>query len=432
MKPNTSRKRLPIRLYEGTSATLSNIQTVDELSANIKAVITGSALLRGLVVRGEVQNFKRHGSGHVYFTLAGNESRIAAVMFSSNTSGVVSWPADGDEVIVTGNIDVYPKGGTYQLYATRIMPIGVGAQQRAKEELRATLEREGLFDIRHKRPIPKYPLKVAVVTSPTGAALRDILEVSLKRAPFIDIVVIPATVQGVDAPQQVSQALSIAGHQAGAECVIVARGGGARDDLSPFDDELIVRAVRSCPIPVVTGVGHQIDNSLADLAADIALPTPSAAAEKVFPDMHEMALLLTSREHSVHSRTQRAVERSDEKLKQMDERLSSKINELVAGHERFFAGALRDIVRHTLSSAKRQETFLTGASAALHAVSPLAVLGRGFSICRDAGGRAIRNSAGVNPGDHILIQFHCGSAEADITASEKNETQSPGMGTCIR
>ena len=377
--------------------TKSNIQTVDELSGSIRAVITASEFLRGLAVRGEVQNFKLHGSGHVYFTLAGRESRIAAVMFRSNTSGIISWPTDGDEVIVTGNIDVYPKGGTYQLYAARILPIGLGAQQRAREELRAALEREGLFDIRHKRSIPKCPSKVAVVTSPTGAALRDIIEVSLKRAPFIDIVVIPATVQGVDAPLQVSRALAIAGRLTDVQCVIVARGGGAKDDLSPFDDELIVRAVRSCPLPVVTGVGHQIDHSLADLAADMALPTPSSAAETVFPDSREMKLLLTSCERSVHSRTERAIERSYEKLAQMDERLS----------------------RYALLSVKRGEEFLAGASAALHALSPLAVLGRGFSICRDSEGRAIRNSAAVKQGDRISIQFHSGSAEADIAMTKE-------------
>ena len=402
-----------------TPAASSNVQTVDELSGNIRTVITGAALLRGLAVKGEVQNFKRHGSGHVYFTLAGRESRVAAVMFRSNASTIVSWPTDGDEVIVTGNIDVYPKGGTYQLYAARIMPLGLGVQQRAREELRTALEREGLFDIRHKLPIPKCPLKVAVVTSPTGAALRDILEVSLNRAPFIDIVLIPATVQGIDAPLQVSSALGAAGRLADVQCVILARGGGAKDDLSPFDDELIVRAVRSCPLPVVTGVGHQIDNSLADLAADLALPTPSAAAEKVFPDRREMALLLRSSERLARSGTERAIERSGEKLAQIDERLSLNIRELLAGHEKFFAGALQDIKRYILSSAGRTEAFLASASTALHAISPLAVLGRGFSICRDTKGRAIRNSAAVKPGDRISIQFHSGSAEADITISRR-------------
>jgi len=406
-------------MYEISPNKSSSIQTVDELSGNIRAVITGSALMRGLAVRGEVQNFKLHGSGHVYFTLAGRESRIAAVMFRSNASKIVSWPAEGDEVIVTGNIDVYPKGGTYQLYATRIMPLGLGAQQRAREELRAALEREGLFDIRHKRPIPKCPSKVAVVTSPTGAALQDILEVSMKRAPFIDIVLIPATVQGVDAPPQVSRALAMAGHLADVQCVIVARGGGAKDDLSPFDDELIVRAVRSCPLPVVTGVGHQIDSSLADLAADMALPTPSAAAEAVFPDRREMTLLLISRENLVRSQTERAIERSDTMLAQIDERLALDIKELFAEHEKFLTRTLRDIMKHTLSSAKREEAFLASASAALHALSPLAVLGRGFSICRDTEGRAIRNSAAVKPGDQISIQFHSGSAEADITISRQ-------------
>jgi exodeoxyribonuclease VII large subunit len=404
-------------MFEKPLSTTPQIQTVDELSGVIKKIITGSALLRGLAVRGEVQNFKRHSSGHVYFTMVGGESRISVVMFRSHASAVVAWPVDGDEVIVTGSVDVYPKGGSYQLYATRLMPVGLGAQQRAKEMLRAALEREGLFDIRHKRPIPMYPAKVAVVTSPTGAALRDILEVSFKRAPFVDIVIIPATVQGVDAPPQVSRALALAGRVPDAECVIVARGGGAKDDLSPFDDELIVRAVRSCPLPVVTGVGHQIDNSLADLAADLALPTPSAAAEKVFPDRHEMALLLSSCEKFARARTERSIERSAVSLRQFDERLARNIRDLLSEREDFISGAARNIMASVLSSAERSESFLAKASAALHALSPLAVLGRGFSICRDSEGHAIRNAASVSAGDCVSIQFHSGTAEANITSS---------------
>jgi exodeoxyribonuclease VII large subunit len=396
------------------------IQTVDELSNSIKALITGSPLMRGLAVRGEVQNFKRHSSGHVYFTLAGAESRISAVMFRSHASSVISWPAEGDEVIAAGSVDVYPRGGAYQLYVTRMMPVGMGAQQRAREELRAALEREGLFDVRHKRKIPKYPSKVAVVTSPTGAALRDILEVSVKRAPFIDIVIIPAIVQGVEAPPQVSRALALAGRTPGVECVIVARGGGSRDDLSPFDDELIARAVRSCPVPVVTGVGHQIDNSLADLAADVALPTPSAAAEKVFPDVREIALLLASQENFARARTEGVIERSSASLDQSKAKLKQEMGRILSDGENFVTSASRDMGRCVISSLERNDAFLAKVSAALHALSPLAVLGRGFSICRDPDGRAIRNALSVKPGDRISIQFHSGTAKADVVSSSQN------------
>jgi exodeoxyribonuclease VII large subunit len=392
------------------------VQTVDELSDTIKAVVGGSALLKNVAVRGEIQNFKRHGSGHVYFTVMGSESKIASVLFRSHASGVIVWPQDGDEALVTGSVDVYPKGGTYQLYATSIMPIGRGAQQRAKEALRAALDREGLFDARHKRALPKYPAKVAVITSPTGAAIRDILEVSSKRAPFIDIALIPATVQGFEAPVQVARALSAAGRLDGIQCVILARGGGSRDDLSPFDDERIVRAVRSCPLPVVTGVGHQIDSSLSDLAADLALPTPSAAAEAVFPDTGEIMEILFSLHHKIRSASAHRMEMSCASLEKNHDRLLREIKLILSEKENIVADSAREIKRLLVLSIERRESFLSQTASALDALSPLAVLGRGFSICRDAHGHVVRNASSVKSGDRVSLRFHTGSAEADIAS----------------
>jgi exodeoxyribonuclease VII large subunit len=394
----------------------TKIQTVDELSGAIKAVITASDLLRSVAVRGEIQNFKRHSSGHVYFTLAGNESRIAAVLFRSHTTGIIDWPRDGDEILVVGNVDTYPKGGTYQLYATRIIPIGQGAQQRAREELRRALENEGLFDPRHKRPIPKYPLKVAVVTSPTGAAVRDILEVSSKRAPFIDIVIIPATVQGVDAPVQVTRGLALAAGIPGVDCVIVARGGGSKDDLSPFDDERIVRAVRSCPLPVITGVGHQIDSSLADLAADAFLPTPSAAAEKVFPDIKNITRMLASNGDILRTQEMRYCERYSLKLDRIREKLTRSMELTISGGENFIDRVSRDMTIFINGAIERHEASLSNAASSLDALSPLAVLARGYAICSDDMGNVIKKARALEPGARVSIRFYEGSAKAGITS----------------
>ena len=394
------------------------IQTVDELSNTIRTVINHSALLKTVTVRGEIQNFKRHSSGHVYFTLAGEESRISAVLWRSYSVNVISWPRDGDEVIVAGSVDVYTKTGSYQLYATRLTPLGVGAQQRAREELRRLLENEGLFDPRHKRHIPKYPSKIAVVTSPTGAAVKDILEVSSKRAPYIDIVIIPATVQGIDAPVQVARALALAGRVPGAECVILARGGGAKDDLSPFDDERIVRAVRNCPLPVVTGVGHQIDNSLADLAADIALPTPSAAAERVFPDMSETLMFLSACGDSMRSRVENTMFRNRTFVRQVSGKLARSMSAVLDENEKHLREKSLELTRMMNASIERSESFLTKAAAALDAMSPLAVLGRGFSICRNEVGRVVVNASSLSPGDKLSIRFHVGSAETEVSRTE--------------
>jgi exodeoxyribonuclease VII large subunit len=318
--------------------------------------------------------------------------------------------------MVTGSVDVYPKGGTYQLYATRILPLGAGAKSRAKEALRAALEGEGLFDIRHKRPLPKYPSKVAVITSPTGAALQDILEVSVNRSPFTDIVILPAIVQGAEAPGQIVRALAMVRRLKGAECVSLARGGGARDDLSPFDDEHVARALRSCPIPVVTGVGHQTDSSLADLAADAALPTPSAAAERVFPDREEIRALLSHRLSAISAGTLRTRERFAVKTERFCEKLTGRMRAVLQDMEASVSQAERRAALGIGRVIERNDAALASYAAALDALSPLSTLSRGYAICCDQGGRAIKSATEIRAGDEINLRFKDGSAKAVVTS----------------
>lgn len=392
----------------------SSVCTVDELTSSIKDVIVASPVLRNISVRGELQNFKRHSSGHVYFSLLGADARIAGVMFRSSASGMITWPSDGDEVVITGSVDVYAKSGTYQIYATRMLPVGLGAQTRAREELRLALEKEGLFDPRHKKRLPKYPAKVAVITSPTGAAIQDILKISSNRAPFVDIVLIPAVVQGVDAPQQVARALAQAGTLRDVECVIVARGGGAKDDLSPFDDERIVRAIASCPLPVVTGVGHQTDSFLSDLAADVALPTPSAAAERVFPQKSEIVLLLDSGKDTMRAAVLRTRERAQEELAQYTERLSRCILYELQERENYLKDSMRTIEKSVRRQIERNEDLLASAASRLNALSPLAVLARGYALCTDEAGAIVSGVDRVKPGDVISVRFRDGKAIAEV------------------
>ena len=397
-------------------------QTVDELSDRIKAALAAAPELSKVAVRGELQNFKRHSSGHAYFTLVGKQSRISAVLFRSYASGVLDWPEDGDEVMVTGSVDLYPKAGVYQLYATRILPIGHGAQSRAKEELRAKLEREGLFDIRRKRPLPRYPSKVAIITSPTGAALQDILKVSENRSPFVDIVIIPATVQGVEAPAQVSRALALAGRLRGVQCVVLARGGGAKDDLSPFDDERLVRAVRGCPLPVVTGVGHQTDSSLADLAADASLPTPSAAAERIFPDCGEIRGILSHELDALISGVTRTHESFSNLLARRRERLTRFACSRIAETEKLLETASRVMSISIKGIIQTNEETIASHATALNALSPLAVLGRGYAICRDSGGAALRSVKTIKPGDLLSIQLNDGDIDARAVNIQRRES----------
>lgn len=407
------------------AADVVGARSVDELSREIKAIISTASSLQDVAVTGELQNFKRHSSGHVYFMLIGESSRVACVMFRSSAAHMLAWPQDGDEVLVTGRVDTYPKTGAYQIYASRMIPVGLGAQMRAKNELKSMLEREGIFDERYKRPIPTWPSKVAVVTSPSGAAVQDILKVSQHRAPHIDIVVVPALVQGSQAPASIVAALRAAGGSAGADCVILARGGGAHDDLSPFDDELVVRAIRSCPLPVVTGIGHETDSSLSDLAADVMAPTPSAAAERVFPDISETSSLLSSSLSLIGSRTLHSMQMESD-------RTDAALRSMTVGMLRVQAAAetsLTDIETSLFKSFEikhaRSEDALASLAGRLDSLSPLAVLSRGYASCRGHDGCAVRSVENVAVGSQLTIALRDGELQSEVrsvTAVQQERT----------
>lgn len=396
------------------AASPAKAQTVDELSERIKLAITAAPGLRNVAVRGELQGFKRHSSGHIYFTLLGKDSRISSVLFRSHAESIISWPQDGDEVIVMGSVEVYTKGGAYQLYASRIMPVGLGAQARAKEELRSKLESEGLFDVRHKRAIPEYPNRVVVITSPTGAAFQDILKISSLRAPFVDLVLVPATVQGLDAPPQIAKALALAGTLKGVACVILARGGGAKDDLSPFDDERVVRSVRSCPLPVVAGIGHQTDSSLADLAADISLPTPSAAAERVFPDSKDIQKELSYFLYNLKTNIDGTLQKNSHTIDRLDDGMNYFILKMISEADLFLKDVTAELSYEINMAFKKEESRISTMASMLNALSPLAVLARGYAICRDAQGKIIKSTLNVQTGQNITVQLSDGLIDVAV------------------
>lgn len=403
------------RPSRGDNETLS----VDEVNQRIADVIKSEPLFSSIAVRGELRNLKRHSSGHVYFALLGESSRIPAAMWSSSASHVVTWPRDGDEIIVIGSVGVYVKGGYYQLNVTRIIPIGLGAQARAKEELRARLDAEGVFDLRHKRLVPRYPSKVAVITSQTGAAIQDIIRVSGLRAPYVDIIVVDALVQGIDAPDRIARAFTKISTRNDIDCVILARGGGSQEDLSPFDDERVVRAIRSCPVPVVTGIGHDIDSSLSDLAADVERPTPSAAAEFVFPDSAEIIGLLDSSLAMISSELLHMSERADDELSFSYEKLSSYMTDMIERSIETldaFEASLRRYIDDILS---RADETLASLTARLDSLSPLSVLSRGYAICKDKDGEIIASVGGLSAGDEIVVCFSDG--EADVCVRETRD-----------
>ena len=394
--------------------------TVDELNFKISALFRASPELQAAVVRGEMAELKRHTSGHVYFTLLGEESRVSCALFRNSVPNVPQWPQNGDEVLAEGAVSVYPPRGSYQLIVRRLVPLGKGAAERARLELERRLEKEGIFDPRLKRPLPPYPEKVAVVTSATGAALRDVLIVAGKRMPSCAIVIAPAQVQGYEAPEEIVAALGRAGRVEGAECVLLVRGGGSRDDLTPFDDERVVRAVRSCPIPIVVGVGHEVDETLSDKAADLRAATPSTAAERVFPDRREVSASLAQKkrlataamegrftylEKDVETRLSRAVGAVDRALAEKTGAVDRAFFRLKSGGEK------------ALSAAGEKLGALGGA---LNSLSPLKVFDRGYNLC-EKDGRPVASIKDLIKGDNVTLRFTDGDAGAVVESLSARE-----------
>ena len=393
----------------------NNIITVDEMTASVREALYREPSLQNLSIRGELLGFKLHTSGHAYFTLLGVNSRVACVLFRSHASSVLVWPKDGDEVLVRGKIDIYGARGSYQIYATTLLPLGEGAKARAKEALRLRLEREGLFDMRLKRPLPRYPQRVAVITSPTGAALQDILKLHSLRFPCAEIIVIPSLMQGVGASEEIVRAFELSRRLPSLSCVILARGGGNRDDLDIFDNESVVRAIRLSPVPVVTGLGHQIDSTLADMAADAAAPTPSGAAERLFPDGRALDAALMNAARSMRGRLEARIGLMDKEIAAVQGRLARGI---IKGHLQpaadFTARAAASLDGSAAKRLRDEDSRLAAFAARLANLSPLALLAKGYSICTDLSGAVIRSAASLKPGEGVKIVMSDGSAEAVI------------------
>lgn len=394
---------------------MAGIITVDELTGYITLLFERSDVLSFLQVRGTLSGFKRHSSGHVYFTLLGEETRIACALFRSDAARVPLWPREGDEVLVEGRAGVYGPRGSYQVYARVIRPLGEAAQTRAKRELMNRLEAEGLFDPSRKRKMPLYPSRVAIVTSPTGAAVRDVVKVSKGRFPQCSLAVVPAVVQGSTAVEEIVRGLERAGSLSGIDAVMLVRGGGSRDDLNPFDEEEVVRAVRNCPVPVITGLGHQVDRTLADLAADMDAATPSAAAEILLPDRRDLLRLVGNSASRIAGSTERMLLRSGSSLEVLSNSLRNSLERSVIRPAMSF---LDKMVMKTFNAIARETALarssLDKAVSSLDALSPLKVLSRGFASCSRPDGSLVADVSSLAPGEMIRILFRDGRAETVV------------------
>lgn len=384
---------------------------VDDLTLRLQNIFASDALLRSIILVGELRESKLHTSGHFYFSLLGQNSRISCALFKQNARGM-GWVKDGDKVLVEGSVDIYQARGTYQLYARKIVPLGEGAMERARQETQAKLQAEGLFSEALKRLLPRYPEKVAVVTSQTGAAVQDVIKVASTRWPICEIVVVPTLVQGIDAPQEIIKALHKAAF-VGAECVMLVRGGGGREDLVPFDDADVVRAVRSCPLPVVTGLGHQQDTTLCDLASDFAAPTPSAAAEKLFPDAEAVLNGLDSLSFRLEDAVSLRVERLGNYLTERGRGMASSVSLKFHNAESAISKSQLVLSSRGEKIVSNSQYLLASRAAALDALSPLSVLARGFVTC-EAEAAIISSIEQICEQQDVSLNFVDGRAEAKI------------------
>ena len=386
--------------------------TVTQLNQIIKDLIEGQPLLSHVCVRGELSNYKIYPSGHHYFTLKDSESSLRCVMFKSSASKLRFRPESGMSVTVWGRVSVYPRDGAYQLYCTQLMPEGTGDLQVAFEQLKAKLQAEGLFEESHKKPLPPFPGRIAIITSSAGAAVHDMIRILSRRWPMTKVLLLPVRVQGVEAPPEIAGAIRYANEFEVADLIITGRGGGSIEDLWAFNDERVARAIYDSRIPVISAVGHEPDVTISDYVADRRASTPSNAAEIAVPDRREIAELLSSYD----IRSSQALRRQ---LLQLSERLKAYRNKQVLrdptaqfDNRRMELDRLRDRMltaeERTLSRSRERFVALT---AALDAMSPLRVLSRGYAIASDDSGRCVRSVRELEAGEKLTLRFTDGSAD---------------------
>lgn len=419
---------------------MAGVYTVSQVTAYIRNMFTQDFALNRISIKGEVSNCKYHTSGHIYFTLKDGGSQIAAVMFAGQRKGLAFTLEEGQEVTVTGNVDVYERDGRYQLYAREIAREGRGDLFVRFEKLRDELEEMGMFDGSYKQPIPKYAMKVGIVTASTGAAIRDIMNISARRNPYVQLFLYPALVQGEQAKHSIVKGLQTL-DQMGLDVIIVGRGGGSIEDLWAFNEEMVARAIFNCATPVISAVGHETDVTIADYVADLRAPTPSAAAELAVFDYRQFEEQVKLYGQVLSRSMERRMEKlrfsleqgkmrlrlysPERRLKDKRQRLADIESQLERGMKEKMEKDRRrlDDIRNRLKVRMRgsletgRHRLALGAGR-LEAMSPLKKLGGGYGFVADARGAAVRSVDQVTSGDLIGISVKDGRIEARVTGTE--------------
>lgn len=392
------------------------VLSVSQLNRYIKMNFDADENLANIFISGEISNFTNHyRTGHLYFTLKDDSAAVRAVMFNSSAKRLKFMPEDGMKVIARGRVSVYEASGQYQLYVDDMQPDGIGALNLAYEQLKEKLQKEGLFSELHKKPLPPYPEKVGVITSPTGAAVRDIINVLGRRFPYAEIVFCPVLVQGDGAHLQLTDAVNLFNSERAADVIIIGRGGGSIEDLWEFNDEGLARAVYNSEIPVISAVGHETDFTICDFVADMRAPTPSAAAELAVPDANELQYALSAlknrmflnvssgiadrRSRLEYLTSKGALKSPDEMLSNRSQHLDTAFSKMLSSYENRIGG--------------KKVEFISAATA-LSKLDPMSVLMRGFAFVSDKNGKNVYSSQALAKGDKINVRFHDGSAVCEV------------------
>lgn len=421
---------------------MQNVYSVRQVNAYVKSMFTQDFVLRRIYVKGEVSNCKYHTSGHIYFSLKDESGTIACVMFASARKGLAFGMKNGQQVIVLGNVNVYERDGKYQLYASEIILDGAGLLYEKFEALKRELEEMGMFAPEYKQLIPRFVHKLGVVTAPTGAAVRDIINVSKRRNPGIEIVLYPALVQGEGASQSVARGIRMLDDY-GVDVIIVGRGGGSIEDLWAFNEEITARAIFNCRTPIISAVGHETDTTIADYVADLRAPTPSAAAELAVADMHMVRTELSAKKNQLQEDIYRRlwdareeVKRRERMLRMLgpDGQIREKRQRLIDTEDRMTRLLQEKIMECRRETERRQQrlTFLMDARyrdirhrmgiyiEKLRGLSPLEKLGQGYSYTVDAQGKKITQISQVRMGEKIQVFVSDGCILAEVKETRKS------------
>ena len=395
--------------------------SVTQLNEYLKMVIEGDRVLSNVFVRGEISNFKLYSSGHAYFTLKDDAGQLKSVMFRSYFSRLAFLPEDGMRVIAHGRVSVYESSGQYQLYVDDLQPDGAGSLAMRFEQLKRKLAAEGLFDEARKRPLPSMPKRIGVITSPSGAAVHDIINVLSRRFPAVEMILYPSEVQGAQAPAQLISGVEFFSMTGLVDVIILGRGGGSAEDLWAFNDEYLARAVASCSVPVISAVGHESDFTICDFVADRRAPTPSAAAEIAVPDMGEILRGLASMKIGLQTSMQKRITQERRIFGQITaSRVFSRPEQMLDNFHMRLDEREADLNRAIEQTLLQKKQGIASLAGKVHALNPLSILSRGYAtVSRD--GASITSVKQINDNDTLDIRMADGSVRA--TVSQRKDTQ---------